>query len=114
MRDLGTRLLADNLFGVAQTITVPKGKVEALAAVNRFIDDVWASGFLRGAIGTSGVVGIEPTPAGLLMNLRILQVLQAPAGKTAPTLVLGGAPGLTPVSGGSSDAPPPAHDEADA
>jgi polar amino acid transport system substrate-binding protein len=60
----GTRLLADNLFGVPQTIIVPKGKAEVLAAVNRFVDDVRASGFLQRAIAASGVVGVEPAPAG--------------------------------------------------
>ena len=38
----GTRLLPDSLFGVPQTIIVPKGKPEVLAAVNRFIDEVRA------------------------------------------------------------------------
>jgi polar amino acid transport system substrate-binding protein len=60
----GTRLLADNLFGVPQTIVVPKGRAEALTDVNRFIDDARASGFLQRAIATSGVIGIEPAPAG--------------------------------------------------
>ena len=62
----GTRLLPDNLFGVPQTIIVPKGKPEVLAAVNRFIDDVRASGFLQSAIAASGIVGIEAAPAGLV------------------------------------------------
>jgi polar amino acid transport system substrate-binding protein len=60
----GTRLLAGSLFGVPQTIIVPKGKAEVLATVNRFIDDVRASGLLQRAIATSGVIGIEPAPAG--------------------------------------------------
>lgn len=60
----GLRMLPDNLFGVPQTIVVPKGKPEALAQVNRFIDDVRASGFLRGAIKASGVVGLEEAPGG--------------------------------------------------
>jgi regulator of protease activity HflC (stomatin/prohibitin superfamily) len=33
-----------------------------------------------------------------LMNLRVLQALQGQAGKSAPTVILGGAPGLVPVS----------------
>lgn len=60
----GTRVLAGTLFGVPQTIIAPKGKSEVLAAINRFIDDVRASGLLRRAIAASGVVGIEPAPAG--------------------------------------------------
>jgi polar amino acid transport system substrate-binding protein len=60
----GLHMLPDSLFGVPQTIVVPKGKPEVLAAVNRFIDDVRASGFLKTAIDNSGVVGLEAAPAG--------------------------------------------------
>jgi polar amino acid transport system substrate-binding protein len=60
----GLRILPDNLFGVPQTIIVPKGKADVLAAINRFIDDVRASGFLRSSIEKSGVVGLEAAPAG--------------------------------------------------
>lgn len=59
----GLRILPDNLFG-AQTIIVAKGRPEALAEVNRFIDDVRASGFLKEAIERSGVIGLDPAPAG--------------------------------------------------
>jgi polar amino acid transport system substrate-binding protein len=59
----GTRIIPGSLFGVPQTIIVPKGRAEALAAINRFIDDARASGFLRDAIAASGVVGIEAAPA---------------------------------------------------
>jgi polar amino acid transport system substrate-binding protein len=60
----GYRLLPDSLFGVTQTIAVPKGKPEVLAEVNRFIDDVRASGFLADAVKRSGIVGLDPAPAG--------------------------------------------------
>lgn len=60
----GLRMLPDSLFGVPQTIVVPKGKPEVLATVNRYIDDVRASGFLKTAIEKSGVVGLEAAPAG--------------------------------------------------
>ncbi len=60
----GLRMLPDSLFGVPQTIIVPKGKPEVLTAVNRFIDDLRASGFLQTAIQNSGVVGLEAAPAG--------------------------------------------------
>lgn len=59
----GYRLLPDSLFGVTQTIAVPKGKPQALAEVNRFIDDVRTSGFLADAIKRSGVVGLDSAPA---------------------------------------------------
>jgi polar amino acid transport system substrate-binding protein len=65
LRDMpGYRLLPDSLFGVTQTIAVPKGKPEVLAEVNRFIDDMRASGFLADAIKRSGIVGLDPAPAG--------------------------------------------------
>ncbi len=65
MRDMaGVRMLPDNLFGVPQTIIVPKGKPEVLAAVNRFIDDARTSGFLKAAIENSGVIGLEAAPGG--------------------------------------------------
>lgn len=63
----GFRALPDNLFGVPQTIIVPKGKAEVLVAVNRFIDDVRASGFLKKAVEASGVVGLDAAPAGSWM-----------------------------------------------
>jgi polar amino acid transport system substrate-binding protein len=60
----GFRILPGNLFGVPQTIIVPKGKTEVLAAVNRFIDDVRASGFLKKSVEASGVAGLEVAPGG--------------------------------------------------
>jgi ABC-type amino acid transport substrate-binding protein len=36
----------------------------ALEAVNRFLDDVRASGFLKGALDRYGMVGIEVGPGG--------------------------------------------------
>jgi polar amino acid transport system substrate-binding protein len=60
----GTRLLPDSLFGVPQTIIVPKGSADVLTAVNRFIDDVRASGFLQNAITSSGIIGLQAAPAG--------------------------------------------------
>ena len=65
MRDTpGSRLLPDNLFNVPQNIIVPMGRPAALATLNRFIDDVRASGFLASAIEKSGITGIEAAPAG--------------------------------------------------
>jgi polar amino acid transport system substrate-binding protein len=65
MKDLpGLRLLPGSLFGVPQTIIVSKGKAEALAAVNRFLDEMRASGFIARAIEASGIVGIDVAPGG--------------------------------------------------
>lgn len=60
----GYRLLPDSLFGVPQTIIVAKDKAEALVAINGFIDDVRASGFLQGAVAKSGIIGLEVAPPG--------------------------------------------------
>jgi polar amino acid transport system substrate-binding protein len=60
----GYRLLPDNIFDVPQTIIVPKDKPEALGEVNRFIDDVRASGLLAAAIERTGIPGVAPAPAG--------------------------------------------------
>ena len=46
----GLRLLQDDLYGVEQTIIVAKEDQESLTAVNRFIDDIRTTGFLRAAI----------------------------------------------------------------
>ena len=63
MRNLsGLRLLPDDLYGVEQTIIVPKGKPEVLRTVNQFIDDVRQSGFLRDSIQRSGVIGLAVAP----------------------------------------------------
>lgn len=60
----GYRLLPDNVFDVPQTIVVAKGNTAALAFVNRLIDDVRQSGFLKSALERSGIVGIDVAPAG--------------------------------------------------
>jgi ABC-type amino acid transport substrate-binding protein len=43
---------------------VPKGRTDVLATVNRFIDEVRASGFLQTAIEKSGIIGLSAAPAG--------------------------------------------------
>jgi polar amino acid transport system substrate-binding protein len=58
----GSRLLTDTFFNVPQNIIVPMGKPEALAAVNSFIDEARASGFLRDAIVKGGAIGTEAAP----------------------------------------------------
>jgi polar amino acid transport system substrate-binding protein len=59
----GIRLLPDDLYGVEQTIIVPKAKPDALKFVNQFIDDARKSGFLRTAMERSGIIGIAVAPA---------------------------------------------------
>ncbi len=58
----GYRVLPDNLYGVPQTIIVPKDEPSVLMTVNRFIDEARASGFLKAAIERSGVIGVEVAP----------------------------------------------------
>ena len=53
-----------SLFGVPQTIVVGKGQVDVLTAINRFLDEMRASGFIARAIEASGIVGIEVAPGG--------------------------------------------------
>ncbi len=60
----GFRMLPDNLFGVPQTVIVPKGKADVLGAINVFIDEVRTSGLLRDAIARSGVTGVDVAPVG--------------------------------------------------
>jgi len=60
----GYRLLPDNIFDVPQTIIVSKDKPDALAEINRFIDDARTSGLLAAAIEKSGIPGVAPAPAG--------------------------------------------------
>jgi polar amino acid transport system substrate-binding protein len=59
----GLRLLPDDLYGVEQTLIVPRGRVEALEAINRFINEARGSGFIQDAIDRSGVIGIAVAPA---------------------------------------------------
>jgi polar amino acid transport system substrate-binding protein len=61
----GLRILPDDLYGVEQTIIVPKGNAEGLKTVNQFLDTVRASGFLRQAMERSGVVGLSIAPSGV-------------------------------------------------
>ena len=64
MRDSsGLHLLPDDLYGVEQTIIVPKGNPEVLKVVNEFIDDVRKSGFLRESIQGNSVIGVAVAPA---------------------------------------------------
>jgi polar amino acid transport system substrate-binding protein len=60
----GTRVLPDNLFGVPQTIIVPKGKPAVLESVNRFIDEARTSGLIQKGIEAAGLIGVDVAPAG--------------------------------------------------
>ena len=47
----GLRLLADNLYGVPQTIAVPLDRADRLALVNAALDELRANSFLAGLGG---------------------------------------------------------------
>jgi polar amino acid transport system substrate-binding protein len=56
------RILDDNFLGVEQAVVVAKGDTASLNTVNRFIDDVRASGLIRAAIERAKLVGVEVAP----------------------------------------------------
>ncbi len=58
----GSRILDGSLFNVPQNIIVPLGKHDALAAVNKMIDEVRVSGMLRESIAKGGAVGVDAAP----------------------------------------------------
>jgi polar amino acid transport system substrate-binding protein len=51
------RVLPDNYSAVRQAIIVPKGDSAAVDAVNRFLDEARASGFIKKAIDRAGLTG---------------------------------------------------------
>jgi polar amino acid transport system substrate-binding protein len=58
----GVRVLPDNFFAVEQALIVSKGDRSRLEFLNRFLDDLRASGFLRAAIERARLSGVEPAP----------------------------------------------------
>lgn len=59
----GLRLLADNFYGVPQSIAVPLERTDRLAFINAALDELRASGFLTEAITRSNVDGLTMAPA---------------------------------------------------
>jgi len=59
-RDFPTiRVLADNFFVVSQAIVVAKGRRAELEAVNRFLAEARASGFVKASIDRANLPGVE-------------------------------------------------------
>jgi polar amino acid transport system substrate-binding protein len=56
------RVLPDNFLAVEQAIIVAKGETSRLDIVNRFIDDIRASGFIRAALDRANLKGIDVAP----------------------------------------------------
>jgi polar amino acid transport system substrate-binding protein len=55
-------VLPDNFFAVEQAIVVSKGDTSSLNLLNRFIDDVRASGFIQAAIDSAKLAGVDVAP----------------------------------------------------
>ena len=56
------RVLPDNFLAVEQSIIVAKGDTSRLDIVNRFIDDIRASGFIRAALDRANLKGTDVAP----------------------------------------------------
>lgn len=90
---LGFDMRDVTLVGVAKQAYADlwRAQKEGLAALERARGEQAA---LRALANAARMLKGNPE----LMNLRVLQALQGQQGKTAPTVILGGAPGLVPVS----------------
>ena len=62
-RTPGLRLVADNFYGVEQSVIVPKGNAARLAIVEKFLDAARASGLIAESIARAGLVGVDVAPA---------------------------------------------------
>jgi regulator of protease activity HflC (stomatin/prohibitin superfamily) len=96
---LGASMRDITLVGVAKQAYADlwRAQKEGLAALERARGEQAA---LRALANAARMLKGNPE----LMNLRVLQALQGGPGKTAPSVILGGAPGLVPVS---KEAAPP-------
>jgi polar amino acid transport system substrate-binding protein len=56
------RLVPGSVLGVQQSIVVRKDNTAAISAINRFIDELRASGFLQRSISGAGLAGVEVAP----------------------------------------------------
>jgi polar amino acid transport system substrate-binding protein len=57
------RALPDSFLEVDQSFVVAKGNRAMLAAIEQFIADVRASGFIKASIGRAGLAGVDVAPA---------------------------------------------------
>ena len=55
----GLRVLSDDFTATLQSIVVTKGRRPQLDAVNRFLADVRASGFVKASLDKANIVGVE-------------------------------------------------------
>src|SRR5215510_1943766 len=61
-RHIGLRLLAENFYGVEQSIIVKKGNTKLLGTIETFLDEARSSGLVASAIARSGIVGLDVAP----------------------------------------------------
>jgi polar amino acid transport system substrate-binding protein len=61
-RHAGLRLLAENFYGVEQSIIVKKGNARLLETIETFLDEARSSGLVASAIARSGIVGLDVAP----------------------------------------------------
>lgn len=59
----GIRVLPDNFFAVEQAMIVPKGSAAGLALVNRFLNEMRGTGFIKQAIDRAKLIGFDVAPA---------------------------------------------------
>jgi polar amino acid transport system substrate-binding protein len=62
-RQPGLRIVADNFYGVEQSIIVAKGHAALLAQAERLIEEARASGFTAAAIARAGLAGVDVAPS---------------------------------------------------
>jgi polar amino acid transport system substrate-binding protein len=62
-RTPGLRLVADNFYGVEQSVIVPKGNAARLAIVEKFLEEARAAGLIAAAIARAGLTGVDVAPA---------------------------------------------------
>ena len=61
-RHAGLRLLAENFYGVEQSIIVKKGNARLLETIDSFLDEARSSGLVASAIARSGIFGLDVAP----------------------------------------------------
>lgn len=60
------RVLADNFMITAQAIVVEKGQRSRLDQINKFLNELRASGFLKASLDRAKLEGVEVAPAGFV------------------------------------------------
>jgi hypothetical protein len=58
----GLRVLPDDFTATLQSIVVAKGKKQQLDAVNRFLAEVRASGFVKTSLAKADLAGVTVAP----------------------------------------------------